>query len=147
MKYQHCFRVHAPLERVADFHSRAASMKAITPPPIVVQIQRAAEIQRDGDEIEFTLWLGPLPVHWLARIEQVSSSGFADRQARGPFRAWVHRHSFIVVDAHTTEVMDEVQAELRSHALWGPVGWGLWIGLPLLFAYRACKTKRLLERL
>ena len=30
MNYRHSFRVRAPLVRVAQFHSRAASMAAIT---------------------------------------------------------------------------------------------------------------------
>jgi ligand-binding SRPBCC domain-containing protein len=31
---------------------------------------------------------------------------------QGPFRYWVHRHTFVPVDAHTTQVVDEVQAGL-----------------------------------
>jgi hypothetical protein len=33
---------------------------------------------------------------------------------------------------------------LRSHAIWGLVGLGMWLGLPGLFAFRAWKTKRML---
>ena len=146
MRYQHRFRVRAPLEAVADFHSRSASMAAITPPPIVVRVHHAPEIQRDGDEMDFTMWMGPLPVRWVAHIENVSSTGFTDRQMRGPFRQWVHRHSFVQVDERTADVLDEVTVELRAHRFWGPVGLGMWLTLPLLFAYRAWKTKRILER-
>ena len=146
MKYQHRFRVRAPLEAVADFHSRSASLAAITPPPVVVRVHRAPEIQREGDEMDFTVWLGPLPVRWLACIENVSATGFTDLQVRGPFNAWIHRHSFVRVDEQTTDVVDEVTVELRAHPLWGPVGLGMWLTLPLLFAYRAWKTKRILER-
>jgi hypothetical protein len=48
-------------------------------------------------------------------------------------------------DEGTTEVVDEVEAKLKRHPLWGPVGLAMWLGLPLLFAYRGWKTRRLLE--
>jgi hypothetical protein len=57
----------------------------------------------------------------------------------------VHRHSFAPVDATTTEVIDEVQAELSSHWLWWIVGSGMWLTLPLLFAYRGWRTRHVLE--
>ena len=48
MRYEHRFRVKAPLAAVADFHSRAASMPAITPPPIIVRMHRAGYPGRRG---------------------------------------------------------------------------------------------------
>jgi ligand-binding SRPBCC domain-containing protein len=144
MFYQHRFIVPAPLSAVAEFHSRAKSMAAITPPPIRVKIHHAPPVLGEGDEMDFTLWLGPLPVHWLARIEEVSANGFSDRQLAGPFAAWRHRHVFTAVDDHTTEVVDQVTFQVRRHPIWGPVALGMILGLPLLFAYRAWKTRGLL---
>ena len=143
--YQHRFRVVAPLVRVAEFHSRAASMAAITPPPIIVRMRHTPAVLAEGAEMDFTLWLGPLPVRWLAHIEAVSPTGFSDRQLQGPFAEWVHRHTFFAVDERTTAVLDEVTLRLRLHPLWGLVGLGMWLGLPLLFAFRAWKTRRKLQ--
>ena len=145
MKYEHRFRVRASLAAVADFHSRSASMPAITPPPMIVRVHAAPARLGEGDEMDFTLWAGPIPLRWLAKIEDVSPAGFTDRQLRGPFAAWAHRHTFVRVDDHTTEVVDEVQAELKRHPFWGPVGLLMWVGMPLLFAFRGWQTRRLLE--
>ena len=145
MKYHHRFRVKAPVLRVAEFHGQAASMAAITPPPIIVKIKHAPPVLAEGDEMDFTMWLGPLPVHWRAVIEAVSGAGFSDRQLEGPFGAWVHRHSFAGADEGSTDVFDEVTLRLKRHPLWGPVGLGMVLGLPVLFAFRAWKTKRMLE--
>ena len=145
MKYQHRFRVDAPVAAVADFHAQAASMGAITPPPVVVRIQRAPAHLNEGDEMEFTLWLGPLPVYWLARIEDVSPTSFSDRQLHGPFRHWLHRHIFVAADETTTAVVDEIEMSLRFHPWWGLVGLGMWLSLPLLFAYRGWKTRQLMH--
>lgn len=146
MKYEHSFTVRAPLAGVAEFHRQPGSLVAITPPPVRVQIHRAPDPLAGGAEMDFTLWLGFVPVRWLARIEQVSPAGFADRQVRGPFKHWLHRHTFIARGDQLTEVRDEIEAELQRHPVWGPVGLGMWLGLPLMFAYRGWKTQRLLER-
>jgi ligand-binding SRPBCC domain-containing protein len=146
MKYHHSFRIRAPLAAVTDFHARSASMGAITPPPIVAQIHQAPARLQEGTEMDFTLWLGPLPIRWVARIENVSYNGFTDRQLRGPFHSWVHRHHFRPVDETSTEVLDEIEAELKKHLFWSLLGLGMWLNMPVLFAYRAWKTKGLLEK-
>jgi len=145
MRYKHRFQVEAPLAAVAEFHAQSASMGAITPPPVVVRVHSAPARLDDGDEMDFTMWLGPLPLHWLARIEDVSPTGFTDRQLRGPFREWIHRHTFTPVDETNTAVVDEIELELRSHLWWSLVGLGMWLSLPLLFAYRGWKTRRLIQ--
>ncbi len=144
MRYRHRFRVDAPLPAVAAFHASSASLGAITPPPVVVRVHSAPAVLRSGDQMDFTLWLGPLPLHWVARIENASDAGFVDRQLQGPFREWVHRHSFRPMPGGCTEVRDEVNAIPRAHLLWGPVGLAMWLGLPLLFAYRGWKTRQTL---
>lgn len=144
MKYRHKFQVKAPLAEVAEFHSQSASMGDITPPPAVVEVHQAPARLDDGDEMAFTIWLGPLPVRWKARIEEVSPTGFVDRQLQGPFRRWTHRHSFKPVDKQTTEVVDEIEFELAKEPARGLVGLGMTLSLPFLFAYRGWKTRRLL---
>lgn len=145
MKFTHTFRVNAPQAAVAEFHSRSASMGAITPPPMIVRVHTAPERLSSGDTMDFTLWAGPIPVRWAARIEDVSPDGFVDRQLQGPFASWVHRHRFVRVGDRTTDVVDEVEAELKRHPFWGLVGALMWLGMPLLFAYRGWKTQRILE--
>jgi ligand-binding SRPBCC domain-containing protein len=145
MKYRHIFRVKAPLAAVAEFHSRSASMPAITPPPMIVRVHDAPARLTSGDEMDFTLWAGPVPLRWVAGIEDASETGFTDRQVRGPFAHWVHRHSFERVTDDITDVNDQVEAELKRHLLWGAAGLLMWIGMPVLFAFRGWKTKRILE--
>lgn len=146
MRYHHRFQVRSPVEVVSAFHSRSAAMAAITPPPLIVQIHDAPQVLGEGDEMAFSLWLGPLPLRWRARIEDVTSSGFVDRQVQGPMGHWQHRHTFVPVDDATTQVVDEVELAVRRHPIWGPVGMGMALGLPILFAYRAWRTRQLLAR-
>ncbi|MFN2115958.1 MAG: SRPBCC family protein [Anaerolineae bacterium] len=145
MTYEHQFTTSAPVERVAAFHRMASSLAAITPPPILARVSAAPEELGEGDEMAFTLWLGPLPIRWRARIENVSEQGFVDRQVEGPFRAWRHHHRFEPLAHGGTRIADRIEYEYRRSPLWAAVGLGMTLGLPLLFAYRGWRTRALLE--
>ena len=147
MKFEHRFQVDASQEAVADFHRHADALKAITPPPILMRFDAPPPDPLDeGDSFTFTMWMGPLPFKWGSRIEDVSIEGFSDVQTRGVFAHWQHRHNFVKVDERTTEVFDQVEATLRPHLWFGAVGLMMWLGLPLLFAYRARRTRKLLAQ-
>lgn len=146
MRYTHTFTVLATLSQVASFHAKSESMGAITPPPVVVRIHHAPEVLREGDEMDFTLWLLFIPIRWRARILDVSSNGFLDKQVQGPFASWQHKHIFTSLNELETEVRDEVEATLSTHPLKWLVGAGMWLSMPMLFAFRAWKTRKLLQR-
>ena len=146
------FRVKAPLGAVIDFHRHSSSLKAITPPWTPLSGVSAPEVLAEGDEMEFTLWAGPLPIRWKARIAAVSEDGFVDEQVSGPFELWRHRHRFFAADEaadteSSTWVEDTIEARLPRHLFWGLIGRFMWLGLPIVFAYRARKTRSVLGRL
>ncbi len=120
-------------------------MGAITPPPVVVQVHAAPQRLSEGDIMDFTLWVGPLPLHWVARIEETTPISFVDRQVQGPFASWEHLHTYVAQQDGSTAVDDRVTARLRRHPFWFAVGLGMWVTLPLLFAFRGWKTRRILE--
>lgn len=145
MRFEHRFSVRASVEAVAEFHGRPASMADITPPPLIVRVQSAPAALKSGDQMDFTLWAGPLPIRWSACIEDASVHGFTDRQLSGPFASWAHRHTFERVDDRTTDVVDRVEATFSRQPLWAVVGRLMWLGMPLLFAFRARRTRALLQ--
>jgi ligand-binding SRPBCC domain-containing protein len=146
MIYRHSFEVAAPQSNVADFHRSSDSMGAITPPPVIVRVHSAPERLSEGDTMDFTMWLGPLPIHWVARIEQTTPVSFVDRQVAGPFKSWRHLHTYVANGPDKTLVIDQVEAEPSANWWWKLVGMGMWLNLPILFAYRGWKTRRLLDR-
>lgn len=145
MQFERRFTVSAPIEKVNTFHRSASSLKAITPPFLFMSGIRAADQLSDGDEIGFTLWMGPIPVRWTARIENLNSHGFDDVLIAGPFQNWDHSHRFEPIDENNTRVIDQIEYSFRRHWFWGPVGLLMALGLPVLFAYRAWRTQRILE--
>ncbi len=144
--FQSRFRVCAPRRDVVAFHRRAANMAAITPPPLIVRIHESPLELNEGAEMDFTLWLGPLPIRWRARIEAVDEHGFRDRQIVGPFGYWLHTHRFVSIAEAITEVQDTIELELAAKGPARLIGAGMWLGLPLLFAYRRWRTRQLLNK-
>ena len=145
MNFERSFEIRSSLSAVRDFHARSEALVALTPPLMPMRIESSPPLLRSGDTMSFRIWLGPLPVRWTARIEDAGAAGFTDRQLAGPFAEWVHRHTFDPTGPSSARVTDSIRARLRRHMLWGPVGLAMWLGLPLLFAFRAWKTRRLLE--
>jgi ligand-binding SRPBCC domain-containing protein len=144
--YSHHFIVQAPLEAVTGFYSDSRALKQLTPPPIFVSFNKVEPIAEDS-VVDFTMWLGPLPIRWVATHSDVDPlHGFTDILTTGPFETWRHRHHFEPLDENTTSVRDHVQAVLSSHPIWGIVSRFMWLNLPVLFAYRAWKTRRALEK-
>ena len=145
MIFVNSFQINVPLEQVAEFHSRSANMAAITPPPVIVRIHDAPERLNEGDQMSFTLWIGPFPVHWQARITDVSKNGFIDQQISGPFEKWEHHQRFKAIDENRSKVSDEVHITLSKQPLKYLIGLGMALSLPLLLTYRGWKTRRLLK--
>jgi ligand-binding SRPBCC domain-containing protein len=146
LNFRRSFTVEASVEEVAQFHSDTRALKVLTPPPLWMQ-PRQIEPLSEGSRSEFVLWFGPVPIRWVARHSQVGEKGFVDQQEQGPFRRWVHRHEFTPLADHRTIVRDDISAQLSDQPLKWLVGAAMWLGLPVLFAYRAWRTRREVARI
>ena len=143
--YSHRFQVQASLEAVAEFHRDSRALKQLTPPPLFISFNNVESLA-EGSVADFIMWLGPLPIHWVATHSEVDPmQGFTDSQTIGPFDVWVHRHSFESVNDNTTYVIDQVRAKPSNHPFWGIVSRFMWLTLPVLFAYRSRQTRKALE--
>ena len=105
------YQVNAPLEAVSFFHHDTRALIKLTPPPVIVRMQRIEPLA-NSSQSEFTLWFGPLPVRWLAIHTQVDpENGFIDTQARGPMKSWVHTHHWQRVSPDVTLMEERIEFE------------------------------------
>lgn len=141
------FTVPAPLSAVVELHHTTHILQRLTPPPILVQMHRVEPLA-EGSVSDFTLWFGPLPVHWVAQHTHVDpQSGFVDTQISGPLRCWTHTHTFTEESPGFCCITEHIEYEhfsgirgLFSRLLFTQVG--LW----LTFCYRRFATRRLLGK-
>ena len=145
--FDYSFLVEAPLTAVSNFHHDSLALKKLTPPPIFAQIH-TYESLGEGSVADFTLWFGPLPVHWLAVHSNVSERGFTDTQQEGLLKSWVHIHRFTAVSPDKTQIHEHIEYEHDN-------GWrGLFSrllfakpGLKMLFTARKWLTRYHVRRI
>ena len=111
--------VAAPLPDVFEFFAQARNLERITPPWLSFEVVTPEPIAMGaGTRIEYRLRLHAIPLRWVSRIEEWERDrAFVDRQLRGPYRLWHHRHEFEARDGATL-VRDRVRYALPL----GPLG-------------------------
>jgi ligand-binding SRPBCC domain-containing protein len=139
-------RIDRPLAEVFEFFSRAGNLERITPPWLSFTIagDEPAEVAA-GTVIEYRLRLRGLPLRWVSRIDTFEPEHlFVDRQLKGPYKLWVHRHEF-EADGAGTIIRDEVHYQLPLGIL-GALAHMISVrrDLERIFAYRQQAVGRLL---
>jgi ligand-binding SRPBCC domain-containing protein len=110
--------VARPLSEIFPFYADARNLERITPPMLKFQVLTEGDIDmRPGALIDYKISLRGIPMRWRTEItEWDPPHGFADRQAKGPYRFWIHTHRFEEVDGGT-RVLDHVDYGVPGGAL------------------------------
>jgi len=144
--FRHEFTVNTPIKDVAEFHGSTQVLRKLNLPLIGLKFHRLEPLAENSIS-DFTMWIGPIPVRWVARHEDVTPDrGFVDVQESGPFKIWRHRHSFVPLDGSHTLVRDEIMYVYSRAPLWYLFGHFMAWNLPLTFAYRSWVTRKSLEK-
>ena len=107
-----------PPEEVFAFFGDAANLDAMTPPWLNFRIlSRMPVDMRPGAIIEYALKLHGVPVRWRTEItDWTPPARFVDEQRRGPYRRWVHTHTF-TPERGGTQMADRVVYEVPGGRL------------------------------
>ncbi len=95
--------VPADVGRVFAFFADAFYLERITPPWLKSHVLTARPIEmRAGTLIDYRLRLRGVPVRWRTRIALWEPDRrFVDEQVKGPYRQWIHEHTFEAVPGGT----------------------------------------------
>lgn len=131
--------VDRPLPEVFAFFADARNLALITPPWLNFEIRSAQPIEMvEGAVIDYRLKLRGVPLNWRSEITVWDPPfRFVDEQRRGPYRYWIHEHTFGADGAGRTIVGDRVRYDVPGGALVHR----LFVepDLERVFAYRAGK--------
>lgn len=92
-----------PRDEVFGFFADARRLQDLTPPFLNFHVVTPSPIEmRAHTKIEYRLRLHGIPLHWQSEISEWNPpDDFVDRQIKGPYRMWHHRHSFEERDGGT----------------------------------------------
>ena len=132
-----------PSAEVFPFFADAGNLQRITPPWLRFEMMTPAPVAMgEGTVIDYRLRVRGLPVRWRSEITCWDPPRrFVDEQRRGPYRLWIHQHTFEDVGGGTL-VGDTVEyavhfGVLVQRFLVGP-------DLRRIFAYRKQRLRELL---
>jgi len=135
-----------PLDEVFAFFSQARNLGRITPSWLSFNVLTPEPISMQvGTLIEYKLRVHGVPLRWVSRIEAWEPGrAFIDRQIRGPYALWHHRHTFEAAE-NGTIVRDTVDYGLPLGPL-GELAHRLFVrhDLERVFEYRHEAVERLL---
>ncbi|MBN3870258.1 SRPBCC family protein [Nostoc sp. JL33] len=143
LQFKHSSVINAPPEVVWKFHERPDILQLLNPPWQPVQVVRREGGLNVGAITEFRLFLGPLPLTWLARHTECEKYRlFTDEQISGPFESWVHQHEFEPENGKT-KLTDAISFSMPGGGTVEFVsGWLVQVQLEAMFRYRHYVTKR-----
>jgi ligand-binding SRPBCC domain-containing protein len=116
MHFESTLWLARPRDEVFAFFANAANLEAITPPWLHFQVMNPALVIQQGVLIDYRLTLYGIPLKWQSEISRWNPpASFVDEQRKGPYRRWVHTHTF-ADERGGTRVGDAVEFEV-------PFGW------------------------
>ena len=126
-----------PRAEVFAFFSGPRNLETITPAWLHFQILTPQPVaMRAGAIIDYRLRLRGVPIRWTTEItEWHPPYRFVDVQRRGPYRLWIHEHTFEEKDGGTV-ARDRVDYKVA----FGALVHRLFVGRDVerIFAYRRC---------
>jgi ligand-binding SRPBCC domain-containing protein len=142
MRSQH---IQRPRGELFEFFADARNLERITPTTLRFRVLTPGPIEiAEGTLIDYRLSLFGIPFSWRTRIETwVPGITFVDRQLRGPYRRWVHTHTFGDVPGGT-RMDDRVEYELPLGTLGDlAAGWVVRRQVEAIFDHRRAAIERL----
>lgn len=111
-------RVPRPLPEVFAFFADAGNLQELTPPWLRFEILTPRPVEmRPGALIDYRIHLRFIPMRWCTRITVWEPPHrFVDEQLKGPYRMWLHEHTF-EEDGDGTIVGDYVRYSVPFGAL------------------------------
>jgi ligand-binding SRPBCC domain-containing protein len=143
LQFQLSSLIDAPVEVVWEFHERSDVLELLTPPWQPIKVVRREGGLEIGALTEFQIFLGPVPLRWVAEHTAYEKYRlFIDQQIEGPFQSWVHQHQFAAENGKT-RLTDAIAFSMPVDWLAEPlVGWIVLAQLDSLFRYRHRLTQQ-----
>lgn len=143
--FETSMRLPRPREDVFDFFADAGNLQRITPPELHFRVLTQQPLRiAEGTLIDYRLRLLGVSFSWQTCIDRWDPPlCFVDRQVRGPYRRWIHTHTF-VAEGDETIINDRVEYLLPLPPFGRIVSPLVKWQLTRIFSYRQRAIRKLL---
>jgi ligand-binding SRPBCC domain-containing protein len=130
-----------PPEELFPFFAAAANLDALTPPWLHFNILTPPPVvMRVGALIDYRLRVHGLPLRWRTLIKEWQPPHrFVDEQIRGPYRQWIHQHTFEPRDGGT---LARDQVRYATPLDWLVHRWLVRPDIERIFQFRSAALQR-----
>lgn len=117
--YTGTLEIALPRDEVFPFFANAENLQRITPPSLGFRIITPTPIEmKAGALIDYRISVHGMPMTWRTQITAWDPPfEFVDTQLKGPYKQWIHRHTFTETASGTTLIEDEVRYRLPFEPL------------------------------
>jgi ligand-binding SRPBCC domain-containing protein len=137
-KFEAEIELPRPREEVFEFFSKAENLETITPPNLGFHILTPRPIEmRVGTLIDYRISLHGIPMNWRTEITKWDPPyEFEDTQLSGPYKQWIHTHTFTDTGHGTTLMKDVVRYRLPLEPLGDIAQWFIGREVQGIFDFR-----------
>jgi ligand-binding SRPBCC domain-containing protein len=107
-----------PRDKIFAFFADPRNLDRLTPEWLKFRIETADTSKIGcGARLDYRLRVHGIPIRWRSEISAWDPPNlFIDRQSKGPYALWIHRHTFVESDGGTI-VGDDVEYAVPGGAL------------------------------
>jgi ligand-binding SRPBCC domain-containing protein len=138
-------RIPGSLESVFPFFEDPRNLAEITPPWLRFEVVSSTDERiAEGTRIRYRIWWLGVPLRWESVISRYEPPlVFADEMTAGPYRRWIHTHTFTEVPGGV-EIQDRVEYDMPAGPL-GAIVHGIMVRRQLegIFNYRAKRVEEI----
>ena len=136
-----------PLEQTFKFFSDAANLGRITPPELEFRMLTPKDVEmKEGTKLDYKLKLYKVPFGWRTLITEWNPPySFTDESLKGPYKQWIHRHTFTETETGGTLISDEVRYRLPFEPFGDIVHWLVRKELEKIFDFRQKSVAQILQ--
>lgn len=111
--FEKSIRIPASAERVFAWHEAPGALEKLIPPGEPIRVLEHTGGISNGARVVLSMGYPPLAIRWVAIHEgYIAGRRFQDREQSGPFRFWLHTHTFTPDGAEASILRDHVEFEL-----------------------------------
>jgi ligand-binding SRPBCC domain-containing protein len=140
--------INKKLADIFPFFTRPENLALLTPIWLKFNIRdKSSDDMKQGAEFKYTIKFYGIPMYWKTNITKFEPPYlFVDEQLKGPYKKWVHTHTF-EEKGNTTIIRDKVEYDLYGWFL-KPIIHELFVkkSIQKIFEYRNTVLREYFEQ-